>query len=106
MKSIVSKEMNRVLKFPLEALIWIAALVALALYVPNAENHFTICPFHYLGFEHCLGCGLGRSISYFFHGDLLKSFETHPLGIVAVIILSFRIVELTSKHLKHYGQDH
>jgi hypothetical protein len=97
--------MKALTRFPIEALIWLGALIILMVYQPDG-NHFTICPLYHLGFEHCPGCGLGRSISLFFHGDFSGSFDAHPFGIFAVIILSFRIIELTKKHLKQYGQDH
>ena len=85
---------------PLEACCWFAALVALALTDP-ASSHFSLCPLKNAGITFCPGCGLGRSITLFFHGDIAASFHTHPLGIFAVIVLSFRIVNLTKHYLKH-----
>jgi hypothetical protein len=93
-------------KFPLEAVIWCGALVCLAFYNPSEGSHVTLCPFYHLGFDFCPGCGLGRSIAYFFHGEILKSFLAHPLGIFASIILSFRIAQLTNQYIKAYGQSH
>jgi hypothetical protein len=98
--------MKRIFNFPLEALAWSLALIALWWYTPGGEDHFTLCPLYHLGFDHCPGCGLGRSISFLFHGDLAQSFSTHPLGIFAVIVLSYRIFELTKKHFKTYGQNY
>ncbi|MCX6641129.1 MAG: DUF2752 domain-containing protein [bacterium] len=83
-------------KFPLELAIWSLGLVGLALIDPTRSAGFTLCPLHYLGFEYCPGCGLGRSISYLFHGDVTTSFLTHPLGIPAVLILGKRIYSLIS----------
>lgn len=97
--------MNRIRTLPLEALIWFAGLVTLSLYHPGAENHFTICPLSHLGFDFCPGCGLGRSISFFFHGEITESLKAHPLGIFAVIVLSFRIFTLSKLYLKSYGQN-
>jgi hypothetical protein len=97
--------MRGLLRFPLEALIWISGLILLVVYSPAEGNHFTICPLYNLGFEHCPGCGLGRSISLFFRGDIIESFQAHPLGIIAVIILTYRIIELTKKHLNQHGQN-
>jgi Protein of unknown function (DUF2752) len=84
--------------FPWEAVIWLGGLLAMAFYQPSGQNHFTLCPFKNLGLDFCPGCGLGQSISYFLHGDLLRSLSTHPMGIFAVFVLSFRIIHLT----KHY----
>ena len=95
--------MKTVLKFPLEALIWLFGLITLALVSPDA-GHFTICPLSNLGFDFCPGCGLGTSISLLFHGKVAASFAAHPLGIFAVIILTYRIIHLTKNYLKLYGK--
>jgi len=91
-------------KIPWEAVVWMLALIALALYTP-AENHLTLCPLANLGFDFCPGCGLGRSISFLLHGNIKRSFEAHPLGIFAVIVLSFRSAKLVTLYLKLYGQN-
>lgn len=89
--------------FPLEAAVWVTGLTALAFYNVS-DSHFSICPFYNLGLDFCMGCGLGRSISYAFHGHLIQSLKTHPLGIFAVIVLSFRIVQLSKQYLKTLWQ--
>ncbi|HEY0653225.1 MAG TPA: DUF2752 domain-containing protein, partial [Chryseosolibacter sp.] len=88
---------------PIEALAWIAGLTALAFIDPTTKNHFTICPLANVGFEFCPGCGLGRSIMFLFNGEFLRSFQTHPLGFFAVIILSYRIFQLLKQYLKSHG---
>jgi hypothetical protein len=89
---------------PLEALTWTLGLLLLALLPVPAGSHFTICPLYHLGFTGCWGCGLGQAISLLFHGQAIRSLETHPLGIFAVIILSFRIFQLTKHYLTAYGK--
>ncbi|SEQ78107.1 DUF2752 domain-containing protein [Pedobacter rhizosphaerae] len=86
--------MKYIKSFPLELLFWISALVLLA--TANAhEHHFTLCPLANLGFEGwCPGCGLGRSISYIFHGEFANSFKEHWLGFPAVLIIMHRIYTL------------
>jgi hypothetical protein len=79
---------------PLEAWMWIAGLIYLAFINPYEQQYFTFCPFHNLGIEFCPGCGLGRSISFFYHGDIINSLKTHPLGIAAFIVISHRIFSL------------
>ena len=91
-------------RIPFEALIWVAALSALAM--STNEAHFTICPLKNAGVDFCPGCGLGRSISLFFHGEILASLQSHPLGIFAVIILSFRVVNLTKQYIRNYGKSY
>lgn len=78
----------------LEVLIWIAALVYLAIYNPYLRTDFTFCPLKNLGFTFCPGCGLGRSISFILHGDLISSFKTHVFGVPALVILIQRIITL------------
>jgi hypothetical protein len=90
---------------PLEAVIWAAGLIALAFYHPETYAHVSLCPIANLGFDFCPGCGLGRSISYLFHGQFLSSFQAHPLGIFALIILVYRIVKLSLTHYQHYGKN-
>jgi len=87
-----------------EASIWIAALLYLALIHIPGNTHFTICPIKNLGFDFCPGCGLGNSVSYFFHGDFYRSFTAHPLGIFAVVVLLFRIVFLIKNNWSYYGK--
>jgi len=91
---------------PLEAVTWTLGLVLLAVLPVPEGNHFTVCPLYHLGFTGCWGCGLGRSVSLFFHGEAMRSLEVHPLGPFAVIILSFRIFQLTKYYLSQYGKSH
>ena len=91
-------------KLPFESLIWAAGLLILAISNPDGGMHFSICPLYNLGFDFCPGCGLGKSISLLFHGELTRSFAAHPLGIFAVIVLSYRIFHLTKNYLNLYGK--
>ncbi|MGQ9797983.1 MAG: DUF2752 domain-containing protein [Ignavibacterium sp.] len=70
----------------------------------NSTLQFTICPLSNLGFEHCPGCGLGKSISMILHGNIFDSFDFHLLGIPAlIIILLFRISQLIKiNYLIHF----
>lgn len=78
----------------LEACIWLVALGLLALWQPGTDAHFSLCPLNAAGFEHCPGCGLGRSISHLFHGNLSESLKMHWLGIPATAMLSWRIISV------------
>lgn len=84
-------------KWPLELLIWMGAIFIFSTSYPQAYHHFTLCPIENLGFSWCPGCGLGRSISYFLHGDFILSLRQHWFGIPATGILIFRIVQLFNK---------
>uniref|UniRef100_A0A832G7X0 DUF2752 domain-containing protein n=1 Tax=Ignavibacterium album TaxID=591197 RepID=A0A832G7X0_9BACT len=78
----------------IEGIIWIVSLTYLASLTNSNHQHFTICPLSNLGFEHCPGCGLGKSISMILHGNIFESFDFHLLGIPALIIIIFRIFQL------------
>lgn len=91
---------------PLEAVVWIVAFVLLASYYPNPHTHITLCPLANAGFAFCPGCGLGRSIAYLFHGDWKLSWHAHPLGIFAVLTLTYRIITLLLKHYTPYGKSY
>jgi|APFre7841882793_1041355.scaffolds.fasta_scaffold93344_1 hypothetical protein len=89
----------------LEAVIWILGLSYLAIFNPIADHHFTICPIKNLGFSFCPGCGLGESISHLFRFELRESFISHPLGIIALPILVYRVIFLISKSFHNYQND-
>jgi hypothetical protein len=98
--------MKHITRFPLELFFWTLALVLLATADPEA-HHFTLCPLANLGLTWCPGCGLGRSITSLFHGDISASFAHHWFGIPAVLLIAHRIYQLsirlknTNIHLKY-----
>ena len=96
MKNHSFKYIIRVFWHRKEALIWIAALIFLAVSNP-AEHHYSLCPLDNMGISYCPGCGLGHSIAYFFRFDPEASFLAHPLGIPAVILLVYRSVKILIK---------
>ena len=91
-------------RIPVELLVWVTGLLVLA--SMDTDGHFTLCPLKNAGWNFCPGCGLGRSIGLLFKGDLPASLDAHPLGIFAVIILSFRILNLTKNYLQNYGKSY
>ncbi|MET4081178.1 hypothetical protein ABIB40_001123 [Pedobacter sp. UYP30] len=89
--------MKKFKSFPIELAFWVVALVSLAFSDPNAHA-FTLCPLANLGLEAwCPGCGLGRSISYLFHGSFTQSFQQHWFGLPALLIILYRIAQLLKK---------
>jgi|GEM_PF-198648 len=94
---------GQIKQVPVELIFWITALALLAIAEPRDHtqvNHFSFCPLANLGLSWCPGCGLGRSITQFFHGNLKESIHQHWLGIPAVLIISYRIVTLGRDMLK------
>lgn len=76
-----------------EAFFWTAGLLYLAIF-NFSGTHFTVCPFRLLGLGQCPGCGLGLSVHYIFRFSFVQSFNAHPLGIIALPIILFRIFSL------------
>jgi len=84
----------------LEAIIWIAAILTLALMSP-VDQCYSLCLFHHLGIDWCPGCGLGHSIAWLFRGDLMNSFNAHPLGIPALAVITLRIISIIKKNKQY-----
>lgn len=85
-------------RFQIEAFIWLSALVSLATMDPNGESHFTLCIFKNLGFSFCPGCGLGHSIASTLKGSFIEGFQFHPLGLVAILMLLYRIFTIFKQY--------
>jgi len=86
-----------------EAIIWTAGLLYLIFLHTPGEKEFTICPFYNLGIDFCPGCGLGDSISYLINGEFISSFQTHPLGIFALLIITFRVITIIKNNWRKYA---
>jgi hypothetical protein len=76
-----------------ELLCWIAAISVLFFLSENTADT-SFCFFSLLGFGHCPGCGIGHSIHYALHLKFTASFQHHPLGIFAVMVIFNRIKQL------------
>jgi hypothetical protein len=83
----------------LEAIMWSIALLYLMFINPYELNHFSFCLFSLVGIDFCPGCGIGRSISMIYHGDILGSLKMHPLGIFALGVIFYRIITLLQKNI-------
>ncbi|MDY0075831.1 MAG: DUF2752 domain-containing protein [Bacteroidales bacterium] len=86
-----------------EGFFWLTALVLLALMSPALDAP-SLCAFRWLGIESCPGCGLGHSISAAFHGQFAASFDYHPLGIFALLVLSFRSFSVFKSYFLYQKQ--
>lgn len=85
----------------LEAFIWIAVLLCFAISPWHSGEHFIICPLRLAGFEHCPGCGLGRSMILLLHGEVAGSIRMHLLSIPALVLLVTRIVVVFMNYNKY-----
>jgi len=77
-----------------EPVIWLSALLILGFADFNSGSHLSLCPLANLGFDFCPGCGLGHSIGYALKGDFQASFNSHPLGLLAIAMLLYRSFSL------------
>lgn len=87
----------------LEQLTWSAALLFLFFSdVSNAEYSF--CFFKFIGFKSCFGCGIGHAIHYTLHGDFIRAWHEHIMGIPATFFISWQILKpFINKKLNYYG---
>jgi hypothetical protein len=106
-KPAMSTDLQRACRFlvhNLEAFVWITAIIYFALSPLPSGEHFTICPLSLAGFEHCPGCGLGRSMILLLHGHVSESFSMHPLAIFALGAFTARIVIVFRNYFKYWKQ--
>jgi len=77
-----------------ELLFWLTAML-LIFFMPVNTVSPSLCIFKWLGIMHCPGCGIGHAIYYALHMQFTTSFQQHPLGIAAVLIILNRIKQLS-----------
>jgi hypothetical protein len=87
-------------KHNFEAFVWLLVLILLAFMAPDNSGP-SLCVFHHLGIDSCPGCGLGHSISSALHGHFEESFRWHPLGIIAIVVLVLRIVNVFKSYYNY-----
>ena len=75
-----------------ELFVWIIAIIVLYNLPENAGP--SLCLFKAVGFNHCPGCGIGHSIHDALHCQFSASWNHHPMGILAVLIIFMRIIQL------------
>src|SRR5690625_7670453 len=68
--------------------------------VPTSSGP-SYCLLKQLGSELCPGCGLGRSMALAAQGSYQASIQMHPMGIIAIPVLLFRIIQLLIRNY-HY----
>jgi Protein of unknown function (DUF2752) len=67
----------------------------------NNNNHLetdqSLCPFKMLTGFPCPGCGITKSLVYFYEGNLYKSLYYHVLGPFVIVFCIVTIVVLTAE---------
>ena len=89
-----SNKISAWLKKRLEIICWCTALLAL-FFMPAVDNSPSLCLFRFIGFDHCPGCGIGHSIHYALHLEFTASLQHHIFGLPAVLIIAYRIKQLS-----------
>jgi hypothetical protein len=78
---------------------FITLMVPFFLILFNQNNHLetdqSLCPLKMLTGFPCPGCGITKSLVYFYEGDLQKSLYYHLFGPLVVAFCIFTIVVLT-----------
>lgn len=86
--------------FNIEALVWLAGLISFAFLNPYNTSNFTLfLPDLLFGIK-SPGYNLGHSIAFLYRGQVIESFNTHPLGIFVFLFLIYRIVYLIRNNYK------
>lgn len=86
----------------LEAAMWLAGLLLLAIMNPSGEHLFSFCPFSWILEHGCWGCGLGHGIAYLVRGEWQASWQAHPLAAPAILLLLARCIQLVRWHRQHF----
>lgn len=68
------------------------------------KQHISFCLFKYIGVQNCIGCNVGKSISYLLHGNITQSLHTHWLGTFALVIIVYRIIQIIKTKVKTHGK--
>lgn len=67
----------------------------------NVNNHLetdqSLCPFKMITGFPCPGCGITKSLVYFYEGDFYKSVSYHILGPLVIVFCLIAIVILTTE---------
>ncbi len=75
-----------------ELIVWTTAIIVL-FFLPETIGP-SLCVFKAVGLNRCPGCGIGHSIQDALHFQFAASWNHHPLGILAVLIIFMRIKQL------------
>lgn len=80
---------------------FVTLLIPFFLMFFNHNNHLetaqSFCPFKMLSGFPCPGCGITKSLVYFYEGDLLKSLYYHILGPFVVLFCLVTIAVLAAE---------
>ncbi|MGC4100426.1 DUF2752 domain-containing protein [Ferruginibacter sp.] len=79
----------------------ITLVIPFFLFLNNHDHHLetdqSFCPFKLLTGFPCPGCGITKSLVYFYEGDWYKSISYHILGPFVIIFSFLTIIVLTTE---------
>jgi hypothetical protein len=73
-----------------EPLAWLLGLLLLFFMDPSNDG-ISFCVFRLVGFESCLGCGIGHAIHFALHLKFQQSLSEHIFGIPATIGILYHL---------------
>jgi hypothetical protein len=81
---------------------WLAlgAFLIVPAFIDPEVHTVSYCLFQNIGIEFCPGCGLGRSVAYIYRANLTASFQMHPAGLLMVMVLVSRIIQIFTRNTK------
>ncbi|WP_133475126.1 DUF2752 domain-containing protein [Sediminibacterium goheungense] len=88
-----------------ELIFWVSALLLLY-FLPGYKDGQSLCISTLLKLGKCPGCGIGHSIHDALHFRFSNSFQQHPLGIFAIIIIFIRIKQIIKNTLTPNEMSH
>jgi hypothetical protein len=79
----------------------VTLIIPYSLLLNNGNHHLetdqSLCPFKMLTGFPCPGCGITKSLVYFYEGDIYKSLSYHILGPFVIAFCLLTIVVLTTE---------
>ncbi|HQV77593.1 MAG TPA: DUF2752 domain-containing protein [Chitinophagales bacterium] len=86
--------MNVFKKYYSLELLFLSTSIIYLFFINPYEKHVSICLFKLIGWEQCIGCGLGKSISFLLHGNIQASLQNHLLGTFVLLMFVYRMYQL------------
>lgn len=99
------RKILKILQKHIELIFFSTALIFLFIN-PLASSGYSLCILRNVGFDYCPGCGLGSSIHEALHFNFNNSFNLHPLGIFAVLVIILRIFQLIRYNFRERKYGH
>ncbi len=94
--------MRSFIKKYFEQIAWAIALCFLYL-MDTSPAAASFCIFKWIGFESCMGCGIGHSIHQALHFNFAQAYQEHMMGIPATGLLILQLFKPFFKNKTKYN---